>query len=96
MWTSLDRLMLDVAAFYRLTKRQREVARMYAEGYSYAATADRLFIGEGTVKGHMIKIYKGLNMEPDRNFGRQLTRIVSMIDVLTLLDQERNKQWPVA
>jgi two-component system NarL family response regulator len=46
----------------RLSLRQHEIAELVARGYSNAEIAERLSIGEGTVKGHLHLLYKKLGL----------------------------------
>jgi DNA-binding CsgD family transcriptional regulator len=47
----------------RLTNRQREVLKLFCEGLKYKDIAERLFIGENTVKTHIANIYVKLGID---------------------------------
>ena len=47
----------------RLSHREIEVAKMVAKGLRNKAIGEKLFISEGTVKLHIHKIYKKLNLQ---------------------------------
>jgi two-component system, NarL family, nitrate/nitrite response regulator NarL len=50
------------AASALLTPRELEIARLVGRGFRNAAIAQRLNISEGTVKGHLHKIYEKLKI----------------------------------
>jgi DNA-binding NarL/FixJ family response regulator len=45
-----------------LTKREIEILRLVAEGYSNSQAAERLWVTEQTVKFHLSNVYKKLNV----------------------------------
>ncbi|WP_372934417.1 response regulator transcription factor [Mariniphaga sediminis] len=53
-----------------LSKREIEVVRLFAQGFSEALIADQLFISPATVHNHITNIYRKLNLvgskHPDR------------------------------
>jgi DNA-binding NarL/FixJ family response regulator len=63
---AVDKLMRRAAgereASALLTPRELEIARLVGRGFRNAAIAQRLNIGEGTVKGHLHKIYEKLKI----------------------------------
>jgi DNA-binding CsgD family transcriptional regulator len=52
----------DPGALEQLTEREREVLTLVATGLSNPEIADRLFIGEGTVKTHVSRILDKLEL----------------------------------
>jgi DNA-binding NarL/FixJ family response regulator len=50
----------DVAAVERLSDRERDVLRLMADGLSNGEVAQRLFVGEATVKTHVARILQKL------------------------------------
>ena len=54
-FTAAERALLP-AAMDDLTPKQREVARLVLAGYSLTAIADRLGLGDNTVRGFMRRI----------------------------------------
>ena len=48
--------------FFALTKRRQEVAMLATHGLSNPAIAEKLDLTEGTVKQHLHKIYKTLDL----------------------------------
>ena len=53
----------DTDCNYKLSSRQLEILRLVAQGLSNKATANTLFIAEGTVKQHMNTIFKIMNVK---------------------------------
>ncbi len=49
-----------------LTPRQREILRLFCDGFSYKQIAEREVVSENTIKAHMANIYVklGLDMLP--------------------------------
>lgn len=64
-----------VGAPIRLTPRETEILRLVAKGLSNPAIAGRLFIGESTVKTHLLRVYEKLGVS-DRT--RAVTRAMEL------------------
>lgn len=58
-----------------LTRREREVARLAAEGYSAKEMAERLFIGERTVETHLANVYAKLGVASKVELIRMATQL---------------------
>ena len=57
----------DVIEFYRmLTLSEKDVVELLVQGLSNKDIADKLQIKDGTVKSHLYKVYKKLNIKSDR------------------------------
>jgi FixJ family two-component response regulator len=54
-----------------ITKRQREVAGLLADGYTDQAIADRLGISVHTVRGHILQLSYRIPPDPTRTRGRR-------------------------
>lgn len=46
-----------------LTQREREVVRLMADGHSNRSIAQALYLGEATVKTHLVRIYRKLGVD---------------------------------
>ncbi|WP_308400739.1 LuxR C-terminal-related transcriptional regulator [Streptomyces sp. AS02] len=46
-----------------LTRREREVVQLMADGHSNRAIADALYLSEATVKTHLVRIYRKLGVD---------------------------------
>jgi ATP/maltotriose-dependent transcriptional regulator MalT len=46
-----------------LTEREREVLSLVAQGLSNRAIGERLFIGEATVKTHLLRVFAKLGVD---------------------------------
>ena len=55
-----------------LTRREREVANLAADGLSSQAIADRLFLSVRTVEGHLHRAYGKLGVNERRGLARVL------------------------
>lgn len=66
---------VDAGASIRLTPRETEILRLVAEGFSNPSIAGRLFIGESTVKTHLLRVYEKLGVS-DRT--RAVTRAMEL------------------
>src|SRR4029079_13015121 len=53
----------EPASTFGLSKREREVLRLLAQGQSNRAIADQLFIAEATVKVHVTSIFTKLGVD---------------------------------
>ena len=51
-----------MARLASLTTRERDVARLAAQGYSARQIGERLFIGARTVEGHLARAYAKLGV----------------------------------
>lgn len=56
-----------------LTEREREVARLTADGYTAAEVAEKLYIGRRTVESHLSSIYAKLAFGSKRELIRRRT-----------------------
>ncbi len=57
---------------YKLTEREFDVLRAIAEGYNYRETAVRLNISSGTVKKHILHIYRKLDVSSRVEFMKKV------------------------
>lgn len=55
-----DEVLAEVADEFGLSAREREVAEMLAEGYTYAYIRAALGVSDGTVKSHVAHVYQKL------------------------------------
>ncbi|WP_328751428.1 response regulator transcription factor [Streptomyces sp. NBC_00285] len=46
-----------------LTRREREVIQLMADGHSNRAIADSLYLSEATIKTHLVRVYRKLGVE---------------------------------
>lgn len=60
----------------RLTRRQREVLALVAEGLSNSAIARLLFISERAVVGHISRIYDQLGIPPSNDDHRRVRAVL--------------------
>jgi len=74
---SLDETRQSPSGLRSLTKRELEVARMAAEGYTAAEVGRRLYIGDRTVESHLASVYSKLGI----NSRLQLIRIADQLGV---------------
>ena len=64
----LDERLMRAAVRYELSEREREVARLYAQGRSRAFIGDQLGISENTVRDHVAHIYKKMGVHDKQSF----------------------------
>lgn len=57
-----------------LGRREREVAQAFAAGESYAAIAQRLALAPSTVRTHLQRIYRKLDVHTKSDLARRITR----------------------
>ena len=69
-WTPL--LLTELKELPRLSRREREVARLAASGMSNAAIADRLVLSVRTVESHLYQVYGKLGVERREDLRRYL------------------------
>lgn len=62
-----------------LTRRERTVLELMAEGRSNAAIADRLALTEKTVEGHVRIILSKLGLEPDASDHRRVLAVLTWL-----------------
>ena len=74
---SLDETHQSPSGLRSLTKRELEVARMAAEGYTAAEVGRRLYIGDRTVESHLASVYSKLGI----NSRLQLIRLADQLGV---------------
>ena len=55
-----------------LTRREREVAQLAAEGHTARQIADALFVGERTVEGHLASVYSKLGISSKLELARRV------------------------
>ncbi len=54
-----------------LTRREREVAHLYARGHTARQIAEALFVGERTVEGHLASVYAKLGISSKIDLARR-------------------------
>jgi len=57
--------------FSSLSRREREIANLIARGFTYQEIADQLYISINTIKTHIKRIYKRLNITSRRELIRR-------------------------
>ena len=61
-YRSIDRVSLDIAGEFHLSKRETEVFCLLAKGRDTAYIQEKLFISSGTVCSHRDRIYRKLDI----------------------------------
>lgn len=64
----------------RLSRREREVLALMAEGLGNAAVAERLFITEGAVHKHIRSIFAKLDLAPTDRSDRRVTAVLHYLN----------------
>lgn len=62
-----------------LTKREREVLGLLAEGLSNRGIAGRLFVTERTVEAHVKQIFAKLNLDPNTGSHRRVLAVLAYL-----------------
>lgn len=62
-----------------LTKREREVLELVAEGRSNRGIANALFITEGTVEAHIKQIFQKLRLDPGPESHRRVLAVLALL-----------------
>ena len=63
----------------RLTRRERQVLGLVAEGWTNRAIAVRIGVAEHTVEGHVNRIFTKLRLEPHPDANRRVMAAVSWL-----------------
>jgi serine/threonine-protein kinase PknK len=63
-----------------LTRREREVLGLMAEGYSNSGIASRLFVNEGTVEKHVHNILPKLQIPESEEGHRRVLAVLSFLE----------------
>jgi len=58
-----------------LTRRERDVARLAAQGLSAKEIAERLFVGERTVESHLGSVYAKLGVDSKLDLVRRAAEL---------------------
>lgn len=65
---------------HELTKREREVLSLMAEGRSNQAIADRIFVAPTTVEAHIASIFSKLDLLPAPDDHRRVLAVLAYLD----------------
>jgi DNA-binding CsgD family transcriptional regulator/tetratricopeptide (TPR) repeat protein len=65
-------ILAEVGDLVRLTRREREVVDLAAQGLTNAAIAERLFVGIRTVEGHLLRAFAKLGVSDRSQLGTAL------------------------
>ena len=60
----------SVVSYFKLSEREREIAAMLMDGKSYKSISSALFISAGTVRTHVINIYRKAGVKRRLDFIR--------------------------
>ena len=64
----------------RLSRRERDVLALMAEGLGNTAIAERLFVTEGAVHKHIRSIFAKLDLAPDDRADRRVTAVLRFLE----------------
>jgi serine/threonine-protein kinase len=62
-----------------LSRREREVLALVAEGYSNKAVAERLFVTDRTVEAHMAQVFSKLGVEESSDSHRRVLAVLTFL-----------------
>jgi DNA-binding NarL/FixJ family response regulator len=63
----------------RLTRREREILSLMAEGYSNQAISERLYVGQKTVEGHVRNVFTKLGLEQSGDTHRRVLAVIAYL-----------------
>jgi DNA-binding NarL/FixJ family response regulator len=63
-----------------LTRREREVLSLMAQGYSNAGIAHRIYVSEGTVEKHVHSILPKLNIPESEEDHRRVLAVLAFLE----------------
>jgi DNA-binding NarL/FixJ family response regulator len=73
-------LTTNAVPFARLTRRERDVLELMAQGRSNAAIAARLFLSESAVGKHTAAIFAKLDLPPSDDDNRRVRAVLTYLD----------------